>query len=120
VLEAADLAEARLGELLERAIGARETAPLPSARHGISLVSAEDLARSKGRVVLLVHGLDEPGSIWDELIPELHARGHAVARFDYPNDQPARASADLLLGELRQIRAQGITQIDIVAHSMGG
>lgn len=72
------------------------------------------------RAVLLVHGLDEPGTIWDQLAPALAADGHAVARFDYPNDQPARRSGDALADALAGLRAQGVATVPIVAHSMGG
>lgn len=72
------------------------------------------------RAVLLVHGLDEPGPIWDRLAPALLAEGHAVVRFDYPNDQPAAASAGLLRDALADLHAQGVGELAIVAHSMGG
>jgi pimeloyl-ACP methyl ester carboxylesterase len=74
---------------------------------------AEDL-------VLLVHGLDEQGGIWDDLAPALHGAGYHVARFDYPDDGPLTASADLLGRSLRDLRARGVRRVDIVCHSMGG
>lgn len=77
-------------------------------------------ARTPERVVLLVHGLDEPGSIWDDLAPALRSAGYAVARFDYPNDQPIAASADLLALRLLELRSRGTTRVDLVCHSMGG
>jgi pimeloyl-ACP methyl ester carboxylesterase len=70
--------------------------------------------------VLLVHGLDEPGGIWDQLAPALAEHHHPTLRFDYPNDQPASDSADQLRDHLEQLRDQGVTSLDIVAHSMGG
>lgn len=73
-----------------------------------------------GRVVLLVHGLDEPGSIWNDLAPALAGAGHVVIRFDYPNDQPIARSADLLEVALERLKARGVGHIDLVAHSMGG
>jgi len=72
------------------------------------------------RVVLLIHGLDEPGDIWDDLAPALHEAGHAVARFEYPNDQRIGSSADLLAGELEGLRGRGVGRADLVCHSMGG
>ena len=71
-------------------------------------------------LALLVHGLDEPGSIWDELAPAIHDHGRAVARFEYPNDQPARASGTMLQQTLAALRDAGVERIDVVAHSMGG
>ena len=81
-----------------------------------------DLADSPrpGRAVLLVHGLDEPGGIWRELAPALHAQGHAVMQIEYPNDQPIDASAAFLLAQLRELRAAGVERVDLVTHSMGG
>lgn len=72
------------------------------------------------RVVVLVHGLDELGGIWDDLAPALRAQGYTVARFEYPNDDPIGESAAMLAGHLRQLRRSGTTRVDLVCHSMGG
>lgn len=92
------------------------------------------------RLVLLVHGLDEPGGVWDVLAPALHraaatpgeprpgetaagepgAARWRVARFEYPNDQGIADSTALLLDRLRAARRAGVRRVDIVAHSMGG
>lgn len=71
-------------------------------------------------LVLLVHGLDEPGDIWAELAPALVEAGHRVARFEYPNDQRIRDSSALMVEHLRQARSAGVERVAIVAHSMGG
>jgi pimeloyl-ACP methyl ester carboxylesterase len=71
-------------------------------------------------VVILVHGLDEPGDIWDELIPTLQQAGHTVLVFVYPNDQPISESADLFAEHLAKLPATGIKSMSLVAHSMGG
>lgn len=71
-------------------------------------------------LVLLIHGLDEPGGIWDALAPALADAGHQVARFDYPNDQPVRASADTFADALRALHQSGVRETTIIAHSMGG
>lgn len=71
-------------------------------------------------VVLLVHGLDEPGSIWDQLAPALAGAGHTPVRFDYANDQPIADSAAQLLTAMGTLRARGVTRVDLVCHSMGG
>lgn len=77
-------------------------------------------AAAPERLVLLIHGLDEIGGIWDDLAPALQEAGHLVARFEYPNDDPVAESASLLAGHLRDLRRRGVRRIDVVAHSMGG
>ncbi len=70
-------------------------------------------------VVVLVHGLDDPGTIWDDCAPALADAGHSVLSFHYPNDQSPRKSAVLLAEALRDLDRRGTKSIDIVAHSMG-
>lgn len=70
--------------------------------------------------VVLVHGLDEPGGIWDELAPALAGEGHRVLRFDYANDQAIVQSADAFDQALEDLRTHGVEEIDLVCHSMGG
>ena len=72
------------------------------------------------RVVLLVHGLDEPGTVWDALAPELAAHDLTSIRFEYPNDQAIAFSADQLDDALADLRTKGVEEVWIVAHSMGG
>lgn len=73
------------------------------------------------RLVVLIHGLDEPGDVWEDAAPELARAGHAVARFDYPNDQAIARSAERFLGALRALRtARGVERAAIIGHSMGG
>jgi pimeloyl-ACP methyl ester carboxylesterase len=97
-------------------------------RFGLTFITDEDARAPAGalseemkqRVVVLVHGLDDPGMMWSDIVPALHAAGFTVARFDYPNDGPISDSADLLAECLRDAKAAGIERLDIVAHSMGG
>jgi len=70
--------------------------------------------------VVLVHGLDEPGGIWDQLAPALALAGHTVLRFDYANDQAITLSADDFTGVLARLKARGVERVDLVSHSMGG
>lgn len=115
--------EELLGQWLDRA---QDPAGL-SRGHGLFLVTetgeraplpaAPSLA---DRVVVLVHGLDEPGWHWRDVIPALQSAGHTVLRFDYPNDGPVSDSADLFARELEALTAAGATRADIVAHSLGG
>jgi pimeloyl-ACP methyl ester carboxylesterase len=72
------------------------------------------------RVIVLVHGLDEPGWVWRDAIAALRDADFVFARFEYPNDGPIGQSADLLAAELRAMRSAGVARIDVVAHSMGG
>jgi pimeloyl-ACP methyl ester carboxylesterase len=68
--------------------------------------------------VLLLHGLDEPGGIWDELIEALDEAGINAWEFRYPNDQAIDHSTDLLAEywpKLDQDQA-----IVLLGHSMGG
>jgi pimeloyl-ACP methyl ester carboxylesterase len=71
-------------------------------------------------VVLLVHGLDEPGNLWDTLGPALARDGHCVAKFDYPNDQAVADSGAGLLDALRDLHTRGARHVTLVGHSMGG
>ncbi len=72
------------------------------------------------RVVVLVHGLDDPGWMWKDVIPALRAAGYTVARVEYPNDGPVAEAADLLAAELEELRTAGVERVDLVVHSMGG
>ncbi|MBK1721940.1 esterase/lipase family protein [Thiocystis violacea] len=72
---------------------------------------------SAGRV-LLVHGLDEPGSIWDALIPALQSDAYDVWELRYPNDQGIDRSAAFLAGEWPRLTAE--SPVFLIGHSMGG
>ena len=68
--------------------------------------------------VLLLHGLDEPGGIWDDLVPVLDEAGMVAWEFRYPNDQAIDRSADMLASwwpRLDQDHA-----VVLIGHSMGG
>ena len=68
--------------------------------------------------VLMLHGLDEPGNIWDELVPSLDAAGLNGWEFRYPNDQAIEHSTDLLAEYWAELDADH--SIILVGHSMGG
>ena len=70
--------------------------------------------------VVLVHGLDDPGKVWQNLAPALIKEKFNVWLMHYPNDQPVVASARLFFEEFKELRQAGIQRISIVAHSMGG
>ncbi|MEM8834214.1 MAG: alpha/beta fold hydrolase [Planctomycetota bacterium] len=94
--------------------------------HGVRVWTGESWQRPAAndvlpqRVVLLVHGLDESGAIWDDAAPALSEAGLRVVRFDYANDQPIADSALDLREALRRLHAGGVRRVDILAHSMGG
>jgi len=69
-------------------------------------------------VVVLVHGLDEPGTIWRDLIPALGARGHQVWELRYPNDQGIDRSAAFLASHWHTFDPD--RPVFLVGHSMGG
>jgi len=72
------------------------------------------------RVILLIHGLDEPGTIFDDLAPAIAGAGLTPIYFEYPNDQHTADSADLLNVALRRLSHRGVERVDLVCHSMGG
>ncbi len=103
-----------------------DLADAAGARYGVWLNTEPDRwERPNGQPlqedwVVLIHGLDEPGRIWSSLVPVLSDHGHAVARFEYPNDQPISESADLFAKHLAEMHTRGVRRVTIVAHSMGG
>jgi pimeloyl-ACP methyl ester carboxylesterase len=81
------------------------------------LLREEILAR---KTVVLIHGLDDPGKVWQNLAPELAKEDYNVLLLEYPNDQPVVESSQLFFEELQELKEFGIDRISIVAHSMGG
>jgi pimeloyl-ACP methyl ester carboxylesterase len=84
--------------------------------HGLQLRTAG--AGSPGLRVVLVHGLDEPGTIWDDLVPALRTAGHEVWEFRYPNDQGIDRSARYLASHWPALPVD--RPVVLVGHSMGG
>jgi pimeloyl-ACP methyl ester carboxylesterase len=72
------------------------------------------------KTAVLIHGLDDPGKVWQNLAPELIKQDFSVWLMQYPNDQPIEESAQLFFEELKGLKQRGIQRISIVAHSMGG
>ena len=68
--------------------------------------------------LVLIHGLDEPGDIWDDLAPALTAAGYAVWEYRYPNDQGIDRSADWLAEHWPSLPAT--PPVVLIGHSMGG
>jgi len=100
-----------------------EMAPSPRD-HGLFRRDAGDLS-SPPLAVVLVHGLDEPGDIWDDLVPQLRAARTdkntplcAVWELRYPNDQAIDRSAAFLAERWPALPAE--TPVVLIGHSMGG
>ncbi len=72
------------------------------------------------KTVVLIHGLDDPGKVWQNLAPELAKEDYNVLFLEYPNDQPVVESSQFFFKELQELKEFGIDRISIVAHSMGG
>ncbi len=68
--------------------------------------------------LVLIHGLDEPGDIWDDLAPALTAAGHAVWEYRYPNDQGIDRSANWLAELWPSLPPS--PPVVLIGHSMGG
>lgn len=68
--------------------------------------------------VILIHGLDEPGLIFEPLSLALHRKGYPVLFFFYPDDQNIDASSQLLFNNLSSLSFAG--PVVLVGHSMGG
>ena len=90
---------------------------LPPDRLGFIPLSQPDHALERPHVLLL-HGLDEPGGIWDDLAPALQQAGIEAWEFRYPNDQAIDHSADLLAEHWPQLGDDGA--VVLIGHSMGG
>jgi pimeloyl-ACP methyl ester carboxylesterase len=72
------------------------------------------------KAVVLIHGLDDPGRVWQNLAPVLVKEKFNVWLMRYPNDQPVVESARLFFEALQGLKRGGVDRISIVAHSMGG
>lgn len=94
-----------------------EQMALPEDQIGFIARAMESRNRSRPEVLLL-HGLDEPGNIWDDLVPALAAAGINVREFRYPNDQAIDQSADLLAEHWQTLAAEH--PVVLLGHSMGG
>ncbi len=103
-------------------------------RTGIELQFADEITESKKRFgirpfnthslharhIILIHGLDDPGKVWMNLAPVLAAQNHNVWIMTYPNDQPISESAFFFNEQLEKLKQEGIADVTIIAHSMGG
>ncbi len=70
--------------------------------------------------IVLIHGLDDPGKVWMNLAPALEREQYNVWEMNYPNDQAVFLSAGLFHRQLVNLNNAGISNITVIAHSMGG
>lgn len=84
--------------------------------HGLHPRTAPASPRRMG--VVLLHGLDEPGTIWDDLAPRLEAADYTAWELRYPNDQGIDRSAAFLGGLWGEL--PGDRPVVLIGHSMGG
>ncbi|MFO7857807.1 MAG: alpha/beta hydrolase [Ectothiorhodospiraceae bacterium] len=103
----------RVHELLDEQFP--EQMRLPASQVGLEPLTG-DTAGSPD--VILVHGLDEPGGIWDDLAPALRGAGLNPWAFRYPNDQAINRSANLLAQRWHELPAD--KPVVLIGHSMGG
>ncbi len=94
-----------------------EQMELPDAVFGF-IPRSQHFDESQSPDVLLLHGLDEPGGIWDELVRALDEAGVNAWEFRYPNDQAIDHSTDLLAEHWPELDID--RELILVGHSMGG
>ena len=89
-------------------------APVPSV-HGLFPLREVDGAEL---TVVLVHGLDEPGGIWDDLVPALEDKSVNLWELRYPNDQAIDRSGQFFAEQWDDLPSELPTVL--IGHSMGG
>lgn len=94
-----------------------EMATASQRRYGLVQINQSN---EESKNVILIHGLDDPGKVWMNLAPRLADENLNVWKMTYPNDQPVKKSAALFFKQLVGLNQNGINNIVIVAHSMGG
>lgn len=104
------LVHARLDDWFPRQMSAED------GWHGLQVRAAP--AAAHGPRIVLLHGLDEPGTIWDDLAPALVAAGYEVWELRYPNDQGIDRSAAFLAAHWPELPAD--RPAVLIGHSMGG
>jgi pimeloyl-ACP methyl ester carboxylesterase len=104
-----------------------EEAAAARARYGLWVFTAADQppvpiaeAQVPQRVIVLIHGLDDPGRVWITLRPQLMDKGYTIVQLEYPNDQSIADSTRLAAAQFALVKQHGAERVDIIAHSMGG
>lgn len=112
-----DVDEAKLAARVFTEVATPGATGAQRASFGILLPRTIDESRA---VTLLVHGLDCNRGNWHPMAGYLEAKGHQVAYFTYPSDQPLADSAALLRDELDALREMYPSMpINLLSHSMG-
>nr|WP_242519116.1 alpha/beta hydrolase [Halochromatium roseum] len=91
---------------------------LPAAPDTGQTLAALGAHLSERPRLLLIHGLDEPGIIWDDLAPAAAAAGFEVWELRYPNDQGIDRSAAFLAEHWDALPTD--RPVILIGHSMGG
>jgi pimeloyl-ACP methyl ester carboxylesterase len=116
--------ESRIRHTLHQAVKDRypKAAQILAQRYGIRPFKPfrTDAAHCGQDRVVLVHGLDDPGIIWQDLAPFLWEKGYQVFVMSYPNDQAIAASTRFFFEQMVLLAATDPGPVCIVAHSMGG
>jgi pimeloyl-ACP methyl ester carboxylesterase len=71
-------------------------------------------------VIVLIHGLDEPGDIWNSLAPALAREDFHALRFDYRDDGAISQASSDLIHALEDLKLRGVNKVTLIGHSMGG
>jgi len=89
-------------------------------------VFTEKLERLSGdssatHAVILVGGIHSNHDYFQSWVPALSSKENVVLGFDHDHQaMPMREAAASLAGAIKELKEQGVTDITIVAHSMGG
>ncbi len=76
---------------------------------------------ASGPVIVLQHGYAHNGAVWFSTALALEARGYRVFTIDQPLYAPIDVMADRLAARIHDVVAlTGVSQVTLVAHSMGG
>lgn len=94
--------------------------PLEACREKLAEIDQKQpIPPMKGKAAVLIHGLIRSSKSFVKMRKSLEEAGYTVVTFDYPS---TRAEVKVAADHLRQVIAslEGIEQIDIVTHSLGG
>ncbi len=112
-----DVDEAKLAARVFTEVAAPGATAAQRDSFGLLLPQIVDEARA---MTIVVHGLDCNRGNWFPMAGYLEGRGHQIAYFTYPSDQPLIDSAALLRDEVAGLRVlYPNLSINVLTHSMG-